>query len=253
MSKARFKKGDKVKILDGSKIKNYTFNWADSIFGGMPAHIGQIATIDEIIKHSSGRYAYTVKEFPFKWDERGLAPVNNETIVIYRKDNEIIAINKITGKTATAKCSPDDDFDFETGAKLAFRRLMRDKQRPKFKIGDRVIGTAEASKHYGVTKQGWKGRITNIRSDGKIVVDGSNGDGHWVVNGDYFELDTSPEYFNGKVVCIESSPFTTKGKIYEIKGGFGHFDDGTKFTAKPVTSVADLNKHMTSQFLEVVE
>lgn len=51
-----------------------------------------------------------------------LEPVN-ERIVIYHKGNEVIALNKIDGSKAVAKCHPDDDFDFMVGAKLAFQRL----------------------------------------------------------------------------------------------------------------------------------
>lgn len=52
-----------------------------------------------------------------------LEPVN-ECIVIYHKGNEVIALNKIDGSKAVAKCHPDDDFDFTVGAKLAFQRLV---------------------------------------------------------------------------------------------------------------------------------
>lgn len=53
-----------------------------------------------------------------------LKPVKeNECIVIYRKENETIALNKRTGKKAVAKCSPEDEYNFTTGAKLAFERL----------------------------------------------------------------------------------------------------------------------------------
>lgn len=46
------------------------------------------------------------------------------TIVIYRNDNKVIALDKSTGEKAEAKCNPADEFDFRTGAKLAFNRLM---------------------------------------------------------------------------------------------------------------------------------
>lgn len=46
-----------------------------------------------------------------------------ECIVIYRKGDETIALDKTTGKKAVAKCHPDDEYDFNTGAKLAFARL----------------------------------------------------------------------------------------------------------------------------------
>lgn len=48
----------------------------------------------------------------------------NECIVIYRKGNEVIALNKVDGLKAVARCNPEDKFDFKTGAKLAFQRLV---------------------------------------------------------------------------------------------------------------------------------
>lgn len=53
-----------------------------------------------------------------------LKKVGSETIVIYRKDNKVIALDKSTGEKAEANCNPADEFDFRTGAKLAFNRLM---------------------------------------------------------------------------------------------------------------------------------
>lgn len=52
-----------------------------------------------------------------------LEPVS-ECIVIYRKGNEVIALNKVDGLKAVARCNPKDKFDFKTGAKLAFQRLV---------------------------------------------------------------------------------------------------------------------------------
>lgn len=54
---------------------------------------------------------------------KSLKPVS-ECIVIYRRGNEVIALNKIDGSKAVAKCNPYDDFDFMVGAKLAFQRLV---------------------------------------------------------------------------------------------------------------------------------
>ncbi len=63
----------------------------------------------------------------------------NECIVIYRKDYDVIALDKRTGKKAVAKCSPDDEFDFNIGAKLAFERLEAlEKQDEEIKVGDLV-------------------------------------------------------------------------------------------------------------------
>ena len=52
MSKAKFNVGDKVRILDGSKIKNYTGGWC------MYDRIGMIATIDDVLHYSDGKVAY---------------------------------------------------------------------------------------------------------------------------------------------------------------------------------------------------
>lgn len=48
---------------------------------------------------------------------------NDEKIVIYRDGNQVIALNKATGKKGIRKCNPADTFDFNIGAKLAFERL----------------------------------------------------------------------------------------------------------------------------------
>ena len=59
-----------------------------------------------------------------------LKKVGSETIVIYRKDNKVIALDKSTGEKAEANCNPADEFDFRTGAKLAFNRLMGEDVKP---------------------------------------------------------------------------------------------------------------------------
>ena len=62
----------------------------------------------------------------------------NECIVIYRKDNEVIALDKRTGNKGVARCNPADEFNFETGAKLAFERLMSPEE-PKVYNGKFVV------------------------------------------------------------------------------------------------------------------
>lgn len=49
---------------------------------------------------------------------------NNETIVIYRKGNTVIATDESTGKTAHATCMDSDTFNLADGQKLAFYRLI---------------------------------------------------------------------------------------------------------------------------------
>lgn len=42
----------------------------------------------------------------------------------------MIALDKSTGEKAEANCNPADEFDFRTGAKLAFNRLMGEDAKP---------------------------------------------------------------------------------------------------------------------------
>ena len=118
--KPKFKVGDKVRILDGSNIENYH----GKFIGRMRKEIGKTVTISEIETDMHDKtIGYRMVEVNFVWDERGLESAAKECIVIYRKDNETIALDKTTGKKAVAKCSPEDTYDFYTGAKLAFDRL----------------------------------------------------------------------------------------------------------------------------------
>lgn len=120
---SKFKVGDKVRILDGSKIKNYTDGWC----GSLKRYTGRNSTVIDVVDFVDGRVGYKLYGTNnFTFDERSLKYAEHETIVIYRKDNEVIALDKRTGKKAIAKCSPEDTFDFNIGAKLAFDRLMND-------------------------------------------------------------------------------------------------------------------------------
>lgn len=73
-------------------------------------------------------------------------------VTIRREGNAIFAI--CGDKTAKAVCSPDDEFDYITGAKLAFERLIA----PKFKVGDKIIGNDKANR-YGFTRRGSEGIV----------------------------------------------------------------------------------------------
>lgn len=53
--------------------------------------------------------------------------------------------NKVV-KTAEAKCNPSDEFNFETGASLAFERLYT-KEEHKLKVGDKVRITGNTNHH----------------------------------------------------------------------------------------------------------
>lgn len=131
MSKPKFKVGDKVRILDGSKIKNYYGGWSTHMKG----YVGKIATVRHLYSHYT-QNSYLLEGSIFSWDERGLELVKPEKIIIYRNGSEVIAKNTSTGKTGVARCNPADEFDFSTGAKLAFERLINPEPvKPKYYTG----------------------------------------------------------------------------------------------------------------------
>lgn len=131
MSKPKFKVGDRVRILDGSNIKNYYGGWSTHMKGC----VGKIATVRRLCSHYT-QNSYLLEGSIYSWDERGLEPVNPEKIIIYRNGAEVVAKNTATGKAGVARCNPTNEFDFNTGAKLALERLTNpEPEKPKYYTG----------------------------------------------------------------------------------------------------------------------
>lgn len=152
MNKSKFKVGDRVRILDGSKINDYAGGWTFS----MKNYIGEIATIKYASLGLDTHYHYRLEEFGYWWDERGLELVDLE-ILIYRNGSEVIAKNTLTGKTGVACCNSASEFDFNTGAKLAFERLINPKpKKPKYYSG-KVVCVSSNSSFYT------KGKVYEIK------------------------------------------------------------------------------------------
>ena len=139
----KFKIGDKVEILDGSKIPNYTGDFTIE----MRKHIGEIHTVMDI-RHFPIGYGYFLNDTGCLYDERGLKLVSNhnEKIVVTTDGKTTTAKmyhGKTVVKTATAKCNPDDKFNFDKGAKIAVDRLLgvddvSEDNDDGFKVGDIV-------------------------------------------------------------------------------------------------------------------
>lgn len=119
----RFKAGDKVRV---KKFKKRPSAWNGE--GKMDHLMGRVVKIERVV--SPTKCVYAVHDFKNDYDwffkEDDLEPVN-ETIVIYRKDREVIAVDKTTGYKAIARCNPADEYDFHIGAKLALERLTNGK------------------------------------------------------------------------------------------------------------------------------
>ena len=116
--KHKFSVGDKVKVLDGSNIKNYTGGWSQY----MNKYVGKVYTITDLYEYEDGRKVYGFLMF----DERGLELAENKVVITY-VENMTIAKRYENGKcvkTGVAKCSPEDTFSEKTGAKIALERLF---------------------------------------------------------------------------------------------------------------------------------
>lgn len=121
---SKFKVGDKVRILDGSKINDYRGDWTSD----MNNYIGKVCTIRKASEDKPT--GYWMKEIDYIWDERGLERIEdklkNQKIVITH-DGKMTTAKFYDGKqvikAAKAKCSPSDEFDFNVGASIALARL----------------------------------------------------------------------------------------------------------------------------------
>lgn len=144
MKKRKFKEGDMVRVKVFNECPKY---WNHE--GHMNYLMGKVVKINKIDDSSLPYEIYDETKKTYWWLKEGDMEPVSETIVIYRNDREVIAIDKLTGKKATAKCDPWDRFDFHTGAKLAFSRLFDEKEeclntKIAFVKGDKVFKTGHA-------------------------------------------------------------------------------------------------------------
>lgn len=174
MSKAKFKVGDKVRILDGSKIHDYTGGYGRD----MIAHEGEITTVLAVREWDDGRTAYNLKGSVFNWDERGLELVTErptwKVAIIPDGDKTIGRLydgHNLVKEVSTIK-SPHDEYSVEEAIKVICERLTEKPEKkeepPKLYNGKVVcVDTRGWDKYYKV------GKIYNI-VDGAIRDD--NGD-----------------------------------------------------------------------------
>lgn len=138
---AKFKVGDRVRVLDGSKIKNYDGGWVR----GMQECVGNVYTVEQTL--SGG--VYRLEDVPFLFYERWLERAGNPGKIIITTDGRITTAKLYRHGAPTlksvAECSPEDTFDFAAGAKLAFDRLIDVVNNPPIQVGDlvRVVNTGE--------------------------------------------------------------------------------------------------------------
>lgn len=116
---AKFKIGDKVRVLDGANIEDYTGSWA------MKEFVGMITTISAIINDYTNRTAYMLKDMAYSFDERGLELVEYMPDIIDYKYNENTAVTTIKwsdGTKTTVHAENPDTADPYTGFVTAYAK-----------------------------------------------------------------------------------------------------------------------------------
>ena len=166
----KFKVGDKVRIREdliiGKKygsITNYSF------LSEIDKNLG-VQIITEITEEGN----YKLNKAKFIYSKEMLEPVKEkenemEKMVIIRDGSKVIAKYYKDDKTvsAEAKCSPEDEFDFGIGAKLAMDRAIE-----KMKEGEigyswvKCVGYRQKDEFYFTVDKVYK-----IYDDGRITSD----------------------------------------------------------------------------------
>lgn len=131
MEKHKFKVGDRVKVKkDIVTLNRRTVGKCGTVKELLTDNYCSVEFDEFVGGHDCNGFAKEGHGWNHAEDALDLVKTQNETIVIYRKDNKVIALDKSTGEKAEAKCNPADEFDFRTGAKLAFNRLMGEDVKP---------------------------------------------------------------------------------------------------------------------------
>lgn len=221
MEKRKFKVGERYKsrmILDNAAVIEITeIN-------------GDFVSYKDVVRETSGRKMFEIGSL----FSDNLEKVGSETIVIYRNDQKVIALDKTTGKKAEAKCNPADEFDFRTGAKLAFNRFMGDDVKPDNGVRE-VKRKAKVGEYIKIVDaQPWmipykKGDIFKVISTSKLGVviekDGEPVTAAW--HREYVVLENyKPEEDDSKIHVGDMVEVTHRGhcySTYDTWSGLGNY------------------------------
>ena len=225
--KHKFHVGDVVK--PNKKVdENYAITTTSVVREAIVTELRDYTMDIKIIKGScSVGEVFTVEEKYFDLVRKA----KQETIVIYRNDNKVVALDKTTGEKAEAKCNPADEFDFRTGAKLAFNRLMGEDAKPddgevkrKAKIGEyvKVVNAKPAIPSY---KNGDIFKVTYVTTSGCICKNSDGDTGLW--HDEYVVLENyKPEEDDSKIHVGDMVEVTHRGhcySTYDTWSGLGNY------------------------------
>lgn len=205
MKRMKYEVGDKVRIRSwdsmasqyGTDSRDGSINVRHSFTKPMGKYCGKLVTIAELRPSFNG---YKIEEDGGAWtysDE--MFETTSSTIIIYRNDDEVIALDKSTGKMNKAICSPEDEFDFYTGASLAITRLINDEPVPEVRKTEKYFtGEIFCTSGAGFFE---KGRIYKVKKGYILRKDGTIfGAGRGV--GPYKSIEEINEDFLSKFIEV---------------------------------------------------
>lgn len=216
--KHKFHVGDVVKP-NKKADENYTITTTSVVREAIVTELRDYTMEIKIIKGSrSVGKVFSVEEECFDLVRKA----KQETIVIYRNDNKVVALDKTTGKKAEAKCNPADEFDFRVGAKLAFNRLVGEdakndnsvrEVKRKAKVGE-YIKVVDAHSIFGIYKNGDILKVTDVSSVG-CVCENSDGLKPGLWHREYVVLENyKPEEDDSKIHVGDMVEVTHRGHCY---------------------------------------
>lgn len=243
----KYEIGQKVVVIDGSDIDDYTGGFVND----MKEYVGCVVTIENFTEYDDGKIGYSVEECCWTFDERGLKDViYDDEIVIRRVGTNVVASYPTYNTKSEREMSPKDDFS--DVVKSAISELFRKK--PKFRIGDIVVGNESADDHYSITVKDWRGRVININAvDNEFDAESLDDKGtiYHALDCTYFD---KAEPYSGKVVCVRPSDGFTVGKVYTVgRDGCVKDDSAKSRGGDEIITLEQLNAHLGGEFIELIE
>ena len=175
------------------------------------------------------------------------------TIVIYQRNRDVVAFDKTTGQKCYAHCHPDDEFDFKTGAAIAFDRLMGRVEPVKEEI--KYLDRFEHGKTYIFDKEifysmgGYHKYHWVEQCDGKVVEIGSDYHGNievFAICPEWCKEVKDPTLTIKKGNLVEVTKDTLLG---ELKGARGIVRDIVEIFGTTIVTVEIKSNSVSAEML----
>ena len=163
----KFKVGDKVRIRKDAVV-NQVYNGI-TLFPWMKEEAEDVNKITDVCSNGQCEIDTTLYTYDFSMFELVEDSNTPEKLVIYREGNKTIAKYYKGDKVVTvvAKCAPEDEFNFEYGAKLAMDRAIEKMKEEEIGYGwVKCIGYRQNKEFYFTVDKKYK-----VYDDGRITSD----------------------------------------------------------------------------------